>query len=99
MHVCVEIDMQTPLREGVWIGLEGRGFFHVVAYENLPAFSENCGCVGHKVQDYLTGDKENKDSKEEGGKANLSAKARVPEQAKEAQKTKANLQIKVARGR
>lgn len=27
LRVCVEIDMQKSLGKGVWIGLEGKGFF------------------------------------------------------------------------
>lgn len=53
LRICVEVNLEKPAREGVWIGQEGNDFFQVIAYENLPVFCTYCGCIGHKKQDWL----------------------------------------------
>lgn len=49
----MELNLEKPIREGIWIGQKGKDFFRVISYENLPLFCANCSCIGHKMQDCL----------------------------------------------
>ncbi|XP_039136678.1 uncharacterized protein LOC120273995 [Dioscorea cayenensis subsp. rotundata] len=46
-RICVEIDLNKPLKQGFWVGDDAHRVFVVVLYEKLPTFCYHCGLVGH----------------------------------------------------
>lgn len=47
-RVQIELDVQKPRPEKVWIGMEGLdGFWQRVEYENVPDYCSHCWHVGH----------------------------------------------------
>lgn len=48
LHICVEVNIENPLREEVRIREEGSDFFQVITYKNLSAYCADYGCLGHK---------------------------------------------------
>lgn len=53
VRVCVELDLEQPLTEGVWVGEQGEDFFQIVSYENVPSLCSSCGCLGHSTQNCM----------------------------------------------
>lgn len=46
-RVCVEINLEKPLKQGTWVNYGDFSVFVLVLYENLPVFCYKCGRVGH----------------------------------------------------
>lgn len=46
-RVCVELDLDLPLPNRIWIGTGESGFWQPLTYENLPAYCRTCHCLGH----------------------------------------------------
>ncbi|KAJ0974944.1 hypothetical protein J5N97_016909 [Dioscorea zingiberensis] len=49
VRVCIEIDLQKPLKKGVWVSTPKSKSFVSILYERLPVFCYRCGIVGHGV--------------------------------------------------
>ncbi|PKU80352.1 hypothetical protein MA16_Dca005883 [Dendrobium catenatum] len=50
-RICLKIDLEKKLPNGVWIdGTTGR-FFQRVEYEKIHSLCYQCGCVGHDVKE------------------------------------------------
>ncbi|KAI0496281.1 hypothetical protein KFK09_022595 [Dendrobium nobile] len=48
-RICVKVDLEKKLPNGVWIdGIAGR-FFQRVEYEKINLLCYHCGCVGHEL--------------------------------------------------
>ncbi|KAJ0983711.1 hypothetical protein J5N97_011966 [Dioscorea zingiberensis] len=47
IHVCIELDLQKPLKKGVWVTTPKSKSFVSILYERLPVFCYHCGVVGH----------------------------------------------------
>lgn len=45
--VCVELDLNIPRRERIWIGVENGGFWQQVSYNRVPHFCSFCHKIGH----------------------------------------------------
>ncbi|XP_073009146.1 uncharacterized protein [Typha latifolia] len=48
-RVCVEIDLQKPLKKAVWLGPKEDWVDLRVVYENIPVFCYLCGKIGHRA--------------------------------------------------
>lgn len=46
--VCVEIDLDKPRMERIWIGSEGGGFWQRINYHKIPYLCPQCHKIGHK---------------------------------------------------
>lgn len=46
-RICIEIDLNLPLKQGIWIGDDDHKVFVIILYKKLPTFYYICGMVGH----------------------------------------------------
>ncbi|WOL10530.1 hypothetical protein Cni_G19287 [Canna indica] len=51
IRVCIEIDLNLPLKQGLWVGESDREFFQPLSYENLPSVCFACDLIGHREVD------------------------------------------------
>ncbi|KAJ0974411.1 hypothetical protein J5N97_016376 [Dioscorea zingiberensis] len=49
VRICIEIDLQKPLKRGVWVRTPKSRTFVSIIYEKLPLFCYRCGVIGHGV--------------------------------------------------
>ncbi|KAJ0965443.1 hypothetical protein J5N97_026581 [Dioscorea zingiberensis] len=49
-RICVEINLNQPLKRGVWVRSTSANFFVPVAYEKLPPYCFRCGIIGHYLE-------------------------------------------------
>ncbi|KAJ0965564.1 hypothetical protein J5N97_026702 [Dioscorea zingiberensis] len=47
VRVCIELDLQKPLKKGVWVSTPRSKSFVSILYERLHVFCYLCGVVGH----------------------------------------------------
>ncbi|XP_072983399.1 uncharacterized protein [Typha latifolia] len=48
-RVCVEIELEKPLKKAVWLGPKEDKVDLRVVYENIPMFCYRCGGIGHRA--------------------------------------------------
>ncbi|WOK97582.1 hypothetical protein Cni_G06290 [Canna indica] len=53
VHVCVELDFNKPLKQGIWIGKPNIGLFQAIRYERLLVFCFKCGIIDHHIKDCI----------------------------------------------
>lgn len=45
--VCIEMDLNSPRRERIWIGIEDGGFWQPISYHRVPHLCSFCHKIGH----------------------------------------------------
>ncbi|KAJ0973911.1 hypothetical protein J5N97_015876 [Dioscorea zingiberensis] len=46
-RVCVELDLEQPLKSAVWVNTPRKKVLVPIIYEKIPVFCYHCGIVGH----------------------------------------------------
>ncbi|KAJ0963233.1 hypothetical protein J5N97_028355 [Dioscorea zingiberensis] len=54
-RICIEIDLDKPLKRGIWVKLEEKYNFVALIYEKIPMFCYQCGVVGHGAENCKMG--------------------------------------------